>query len=301
MSGSPRCIQLTAHPAVYVGACALAVGLLSAQGAGGYDVAELFYWHPLLLTIAFLLLMPIGMLVYKDDSMGSRCFPDRAKRRRVHIVLQTAAVLLALLGYAAAYVSHERSEKPHLAVPVRYWSRSIHVWTGLLVIAAVVAQALGGAVRTLWRKRVPHRDVGAWIWMAALNPLLLAAYFRFSMKGYELSGWLFAACICAVATAFFAGRVPKDDGPAIASGSGSGAAALPASPTASEDVASPADASHNNTVAPVLSPAEDPSAAEPQQVEIAEGDEAEGSRLLDRPTSSRPTGVRGRSPHGAVV
>lgn len=297
MSTSSRCIQIAGSPVVYAGACALAIGLLSVQSAGGYDLSELFYWHPLLLTIALLLLMPIGMLVYKDGALGSRCLPDRAKRRFAHIVLQAAAVLFALAGYAAAYVSHERSEKPHLAVPVRYWSRSIHVWSGLLVIAAVVAQALGGAVRTVWRKRLPHRDVGVWIWMASLIPLLLAAYFRFSMKGYELSGWLFAACICAVATAFFAARVPKDDGPANTREAGSGAAASPASPTASEDTASIADVAHGDAVAPVLTPAEDPSVAVPQQ--IAEGDEAEGSRLLDRP--SRPSGVRGRSPHGAIV
>lgn len=293
-----RGFQAISAPHVVGSACIVSVVLLSLPSLGGYEPSSLFYWHPLLLSTSCLLLMPLGIIVYQSDS---RWFPDHARRRRAHIILQSAATALAIIGYVAAYVAHEQSEKSHLAIPVRYWSRSFHVWAGLAVIAALVLQACGGAIKVIWRRRLPHSSIGLWIWCTALLPLLLAAYFRFSMKGFQLSGWIMAACICTVSIGVFAARLPKDDAnPSPASAAAAAALQSPALGAGSASEVPPvASVRDSDPLSPPLSEVPPVALTETQEDSGESSRSSEGAALLDRP--ARGGGVRGRSPHGAIV
>jgi hypothetical protein len=58
---------------------------------------ELFHWHPLLMTISFIVLMPFSTFYMLLP------LPGFVKRRTAHICLQTLASSLAFAGFAVMY------------------------------------------------------------------------------------------------------------------------------------------------------------------------------------------------------
>lgn len=211
----PAAIGLTASSTAFVLTAAIgltasaAMVLSGSPGLGGYDLSELFGWHAILMVFALLFLMPAGLVVYSFDlpAFASR-FPNRASRKPLHYGLQTAAFLCILAAYGFAYIAHERSGKEHLALHAKLFSRTVHVWTGLAVIAALIYQASGGWVKVFTppRRRLfsSHSKIGLYVWLAALFPLVLAAYFRWFVKAESsLLALTFLACILANAAAVY--------------------------------------------------------------------------------------------------
>ena len=130
--------MLVASEAV-LGACLvmLAVWVFGHLGGLGAQGGPLFNWHPLLMGIAFLGAMTQGVVAFGAGRRpGAGGAPgagyDRARRKRVHWVLNGAATALALAGAYAAYRFHAEQGIPHVY--------SVHATLGVAVLALVCAQ-----------------------------------------------------------------------------------------------------------------------------------------------------------------
>eukprot|EP00042_Codosiga_hollandica_P026726 m.128211 g.128211 ORF g.128211 m.128211 type:complete len:198 (-) comp52285_c0_seq1:40-633(-) len=89
---------------------------------------SLFSWHPLLLTIGFVLLMPQGALVISGRGLGGPRIP-------VHATLMGLAVLAIALGFAAIFYNKVLFLRPHFTT----W----HGLIGLIVSAAAIVMWSG--------------------------------------------------------------------------------------------------------------------------------------------------------------
>jgi len=196
-----------ALPILLTCAAVISLWIIASPGSGGYDAGTLFAYHPILMAVGFMLFTPLGLIAYGLDhpTYKSR-WPERRDKRRVHGLLQLAACVFALAGYAAAYIAHEQSGKDHLALERPLLSRQLHVWIGLSALAAMVYQVGTG----LWKWWSPtrvfprHGVAGPWLWLLCLAPFILAAYFRWQQKGYPWVALAFVLCVCVSFVATYA-------------------------------------------------------------------------------------------------
>lgn len=107
------CLSLrAAQAALAVLMCAWVFGSLGglrlspSPGAlpGTNDTGQIFNWHPLLVTLAFPLLMAEAVLAYRAPLAPLP--PHRAVRKAYHGSLQASAAVAAILAVSAAIVSH---------------------------------------------------------------------------------------------------------------------------------------------------------------------------------------------------
>jgi hypothetical protein len=184
---------------------AVAVYIVSTPSLGGYDVASVFSWHPVLLTAAVLLLAPVGLSAYGDGGALSRLLPAPwSSARAAHGAAMGVAAALAALGYAAGYIGHELSGKDHLALARGNAARTAHVWLGLLALAALAAQAAAGAAKALAPPGSPrrfawHGAFGRAVWALSAAPIALAIYFRWMALGAPAAGLALALALAAAA------------------------------------------------------------------------------------------------------
>uniref|UniRef100_A0A8C6YWA0 ascorbate ferrireductase (transmembrane) n=2 Tax=Nothoprocta perdicaria TaxID=30464 RepID=A0A8C6YWA0_NOTPE len=110
-------------------------GSRRARPHGRPCLAGLFSWHPLLMALAFSLLLTEALLVFSPESSPLRSLSRKAKAR-AHWALQLLALLCALLGLAAVAYNKHLHGKAHLGT----W----HGRTGLLAVLYAAAQSAGG-------------------------------------------------------------------------------------------------------------------------------------------------------------
>ncbi|KAL4857341.1 putative transmembrane ascorbate ferrireductase 2 [Chlorella vulgaris] len=111
---------------------------------GGNDTGQLFNWHPLLITLAFPVLMAEAVLAYKAPLLNLQ--GDRPRSKAYHLMLHTAALLLTILGVVAAFKSHTL-KRP--ATPNLY---SVHSWLGMSVLTLLTLQYCLGAAAYVFPK-----------------------------------------------------------------------------------------------------------------------------------------------------
>ncbi|KAF8070981.1 nitric oxide synthase [Scenedesmus sp. PABB004] len=110
----------------------------AADGAVSTDL--LFNWHPLLMLLAYGVLMMEAALAFRAPlSAGA----PRPLRKQVHWALHSAALLAALLGFLAAWKSHTLKTPP---IPNFY---SPHSWLGGAALALLLGQYAVGFVSYL--------------------------------------------------------------------------------------------------------------------------------------------------------
>ena len=93
-----------------------------------------FNYHPLCMTLAFVLLMPEAVIAYADgeDHRGM----SHADAKRVHTALHVVATTLLVMGLMAIFANHGGHEIPPLY--------SAHSWMGVITTALVCCQAFVG-------------------------------------------------------------------------------------------------------------------------------------------------------------
>ncbi|XP_060096011.1 transmembrane reductase CYB561D2 [Heteronotia binoei] len=99
--------------------------------------SSLFSWHPLLMSLAFSLLMTEALLAFSPESSLLRPFSRKAKIR-FHWALQLLALICAVLGLAFISYNKYINGKAHFAT----W----HSLTGLLTVLYASIQCMGGLV-----------------------------------------------------------------------------------------------------------------------------------------------------------
>jgi cytochrome b-561 len=112
-----------------------------------------FALHPMLMTIAFGLLGPVGSVswrVYGDYLGGSR---QRVKL--LHFALATAAVVIGSMGVYDMWLVHEGGAEAQRAKGWAVHFQSSHSWVGILGLVAFAYQWFGGLV-LFYNPFVPH-------------------------------------------------------------------------------------------------------------------------------------------------
>ncbi|KAK9918139.1 hypothetical protein WJX75_001570 [Coccomyxa subellipsoidea] len=100
------------------------------------DTGVIFNWHPLLMTLAFPVLMGEALLAYRTPVASSL---DRGQRKLLHALLQIIAVVAAVLGVIAAFQSHNL--KAPMKIPNLY---SAHSYLGIFTLILLGLQAILG-------------------------------------------------------------------------------------------------------------------------------------------------------------
>ena len=124
---------------------ALTLLVLAIPSVGGYGWSALFSWnlHPTLLHLAIMGLLPYGMLQYRlqDGGVLGSAGLSRAQERLRHGAVQGAGLASALGGYAVAYTLHELKGHAHLPALHKPWFKQLHIYGGLVALAALLWQA----------------------------------------------------------------------------------------------------------------------------------------------------------------
>ncbi|KAJ7999465.1 hypothetical protein DPEC_G00194710 [Dallia pectoralis] len=104
------------------------ISLLSRPGT------SLFSWHPVCMSVAYLLCLTEGILVFSEGS--AFCFKSRNVKVRLHWLVQALVLLAAAVGVGFMIASKNRAQLPHLTC----W----HSILGVGTLAATVLQAACG-------------------------------------------------------------------------------------------------------------------------------------------------------------
>ncbi|EFJ50224.1 hypothetical protein VOLCADRAFT_116942 [Volvox carteri f. nagariensis] len=137
---------------------------------GTNDTSKLFNWHPVLMTLGFVVFMAEALLSYQAPIIPGL---PREVRKRIHLGCHLAATVCVFLGFVAVLQSHRLK----LPDPMPDWY-SPHSFLGLTAIALVGLQVLVGLYSYVWPRlglshRMAlgplHRFWGAAAWLAALG------------------------------------------------------------------------------------------------------------------------------------
>ncbi|GJP42202.1 hypothetical protein CLOM_g1797 [Closterium sp. NIES-68] len=91
-------------------------------------VTREIHWHPLLMTIGFIIVFGQGILAY-------RLLPfSRPARKIAHLVINGVALVLALVGVTAVFKFYQIDSVQHLY--------SLHSWCGSVVLVLFACQVL---------------------------------------------------------------------------------------------------------------------------------------------------------------
>ncbi|KAL3320002.1 hypothetical protein Ciccas_001329 [Cichlidogyrus casuarinus] len=111
---------------------------------------NLFSWHPLLMSIGFLVFMLQANTIYNQDSS---LFIKKSAvfKNRLHWILHLGGLLCFVVGFCVIYMNKNRNQKQHFAT----W----HASFGIFAIACVSFQCMFGVVtkyNTKLKLILPH-------------------------------------------------------------------------------------------------------------------------------------------------
>eukprot|EP00890_Picochlorum_soloecismus_P004081 jgi/Picsp_1/4674/NSC_02043-R1_cytochrome b561 len=107
------------------------------------DTSQLFNWHPILMTLAYVGCMAEAILSYSTPLL--KRLSDRRVCKAVHAGLHVLATILAVVGITAAYKSH--TLKKPVPMPNFY---STHSFLGVLSMCMVLGQIALGTLAFLY-------------------------------------------------------------------------------------------------------------------------------------------------------
>mmetsp|Transcript_5990 Transcript_5990/g.13901 ORF Transcript_5990/g.13901 Transcript_5990/m.13901 type:complete len:225 (+) Transcript_5990:219-893(+) len=109
-----------------------------------------FGWHPVLMTLAFGCLMPLGSIMQKVDRQLTH-LDSKEDRRNAHRAFMSLAVFFMLLGYLCIFQAHRPVHKylgydfvKHEWAP---WQRLVHIYCGYAAMTLALYQAVTGMLK----------------------------------------------------------------------------------------------------------------------------------------------------------
>jgi hypothetical protein len=150
----------------------------------GFSTSSIFAYHAVFMTIAFMLLFPLGVLSYVGDfgEALNSSYPDRASRRVLHGTFNAFGVFVTIVGYLIAFTFHENVGKSHLASGESV-ARQAHSWIGLITIISITIIGISGLYKFIVGARDNekifkwHGLVAPLCWFLGLVNICIAAFF----------------------------------------------------------------------------------------------------------------------------
>lgn len=133
---------------------------IRALGGPGSSGKQLFNWHPLMMSLATLVLLPQGALLWSSVPPELHTdAPERVRFKRLHMFLMISGFLVVNSAIGIAYASHKQQGLPNFY--------SVHSWIGIAALVLMKSNVVGGLVSALfpnWQaaklSRGVHRRVG---------------------------------------------------------------------------------------------------------------------------------------------
>jgi hypothetical protein len=123
------------------------VGIFSSS-IGGTGGANVFSYHPALMSVSFFLLMALGLMLHSSEFTRL----SMQAKRRLHGLIMMLAAAASAGGYAAINKAHAEAHLSQIAVGASA-ARALHVCMGYLVLAMVVGQVCVGVLKVLAKGR----------------------------------------------------------------------------------------------------------------------------------------------------
>lgn len=145
MTASPVAARWAVLPLSLLAAIGVALWAVFGLGGLGRKGSALFNWHPVLMSLAALVLLPQGMLIWSS-------YPEplqdelRAYVKWCHAGLMTTGFVLTNVGIGIAYAAHVQQGIANFY--------SLHSWMGLAAIALLKSNLVGGLLSVFvprWR------------------------------------------------------------------------------------------------------------------------------------------------------
>ena len=118
------------HASASISCILFFVWTLRYRGSVALSGADLFNLHPLLMSVAFTLLVPESILLLRFAGF------KRNLSKPAHASLHALALLLAILGFAAGFKSKQDRDLTHF--------HSLHSWVGISLMVLFIGQWLFG-------------------------------------------------------------------------------------------------------------------------------------------------------------
>lgn len=172
--------------------------LLPSDLLGGYGLIQ-WSWHPVLMSFAFLWLMPIGLLNQRIAYIHHRLMsnsstsivPIRSFQRTIHSLAMGLGFLCIGLGYYIAFDIHASKGKVHIPFH-KGWIRTLHVLFGISVVIFLLYQCIIGIGQYFLNLRrillsttvgrymaMIHTDYGHYFWYGGLVTYILGLFIMF--------------------------------------------------------------------------------------------------------------------------
>ena len=135
-----------------------------------------FAWHPILMSLAFVVFMTNGLNQYWG---GKLLGEERGSSRKKHAMLQMTAAVFAIGGWVAIFIAHNGKGKNHTGAGASA-VKKIHVWLGYFVLLLVSFQSFVGVSKyvSFPKKSMKfHGDLGTPIWMLGCFNVFLGLCF----------------------------------------------------------------------------------------------------------------------------
>ena len=140
-----------------------AILIIFSAMAADVGLSNIFCWHPILLSMAFLLYMNEGLLVYFNNNKT-----DRAVSRYWHGRYMLLATLFSIGGYIAIYISHARENHSQFGIGHAFIN-ALHVWIGYLVLLLMLLQSFVGMSKYFgFAKAKWHGKLGVYIYFGGI-------------------------------------------------------------------------------------------------------------------------------------
>ena len=142
--------------------------------ASDVGLSNIFTWHPVLLSLAFLMCMNEGLLVYFKGKLDGEA---REVSRYWHGRYMLMAALLSFGGYLAIYISHVKQNHSQFAVGHPLINQ-VHVILGYFILVLVLLQSCVGAAKYFGSLKAKwHGKLGLYIYGAGVLNICIAAVF----------------------------------------------------------------------------------------------------------------------------
>ncbi|CAJ1427387.1 unnamed protein product [Effrenium voratum] len=127
---------------------------LIAQGALARDATSagsIMRLHPLLMGLAFSLMISLGFWMYNYEDLPGEWIDTRESRRKIHAFCQACGAALALAGYVVNYQAHQGTNQALFAVSSfsegPAWLRLGHIFIGYACLGGLAVQVMVGILK----------------------------------------------------------------------------------------------------------------------------------------------------------
>mmetsp|Transcript_99985 Transcript_99985/g.158258 ORF Transcript_99985/g.158258 Transcript_99985/m.158258 type:complete len:236 (-) Transcript_99985:97-804(-) len=187
------------------------------KGLGGTNSpTDWFGWHPVLMTLAFPVLMTLGRWSRADGAWGTT---SKDQRSKVHGCIMAVATVIAIVGYFCIFMSHlAKGSFFGYDFKEKHWNpdkfRIAHSILGYVVLSALISQAVMGLIKI--DAKFKKEPVHMFLFHGTMGKIVMLGGTANMVTATVFWGWSAPTKVCmltlvAITTAFSTAISPSRD------------------------------------------------------------------------------------------